>query len=337
MEKESFHNGKNVPLENVQKELSSGEDGAVRNDELPAQKPGAILAAKRTEAGITEEQMAARLKMTLRQIRELEADNYEALHGIAISRGFVRAYARSLKIDPEPLVAMFGEKATPSESIKIKMSAQRAGASFVPSQMPVRKNKRSTTGKFIIALIVLIIVAVVAWNMKLFSFAGKQNRKDVPETALLKPAEAPSQENKVPDTRSQDLQENQVQVNEASKSVRTEDSGVGNTGTTGNAEQPNTSTPIQTDSAEKAMVEGEAKLSLLKMNFSERSWVRVQKQDGSVITEYTGQPGEQRQLEVGEPVTVIIGYAPGVQMEFRGTPVDVAASAVNTVARISLK
>lgn len=338
MEKESFHTEKDIPPESVQKEFSSGENESVRNDETPAKKPGAILAAKRAEAGISEEQMASRLKMTLRQIRHLEADNYEALHGIAISRGFVRAYARSLKIDPEPLVAMFGEKATPSASTKIKMSVQKSGESFVPNRMPFRKKNRSITGKFVIALIVLIIAAVVAWNMKLFSFAGKQNRKDMPEATLLKPADVPPSENRMPDAGNPNSQANTEQVQDTSKEAQpAADTGTGNTVKTDKTAQLAALAAMQTGSSERAVTGTEARLPVLKMNFSEKSWVRVQKQDGSVIAEYTGQPGDQRQLEVSEPVTVIVGYAPGVSMEFRGAPVNVAASAVNSVARISLK
>ena len=73
------------------------------------------------------------------------------------------------------------------------------------------------------------------------------------------------------------------------------------------------------------------------MNFSEKSWVRVQGNDGTVLAEYMGLPGEQRSLDINGPVTVIVGYAPGVRMTFRGAPVDLESHAVNSVARISLK
>ena len=104
----------NVQSDNTEKTsqqtvMESGQDTGATPEGADKQKPGAILAAKRKAAGIAEEQIASRLKMTLRQLQALEADDYDTLHGIAISRGFVRAYARVLKVDPEPLVAMFGE------------------------------------------------------------------------------------------------------------------------------------------------------------------------------------------------------------------------------------
>ena len=77
--------------------------------------------------------------------------------------------------------------------------------------------------------------------------------------------------------------------------------------------------------------------SLLVVNFREKSWLQIQKKDGSVIAEYIGKPGEKRQLEVTEPVTVIVGFAPGVNMEFKGAPVDLASNTSNSVAKVTLK
>ncbi|QNM95603.1 RodZ domain-containing protein [Chitinimonas koreensis] len=66
--------------------------------------PGAILAAHRKEAGLSLEEVAGELKLSRRQIEALEADDYGALPGNTFVRGFVRNYARFLKIDAQPLV-----------------------------------------------------------------------------------------------------------------------------------------------------------------------------------------------------------------------------------------
>lgn len=80
--------------------------------------------------------------MSVRQVRFLEADDYEALHGMATARGFVRAYARILQMDPEPLVASFADK---------KKTSAPAGASQGKSAEPFVKNRepfREKTGEF---------------------------------------------------------------------------------------------------------------------------------------------------------------------------------------------
>ena len=65
--------------------------------------PGAELARQREARGWTVAEVADQLNLAARQIAALEADNYAALPGMAIVRGFIRAYAKLLKIDATPL------------------------------------------------------------------------------------------------------------------------------------------------------------------------------------------------------------------------------------------
>jgi cytoskeleton protein RodZ len=70
----------------------------------PALTVGQTLQAGRVAAGLTVAAVAQSLKFSTRQIEALEADNYAALPGNTIVRGFVRSYARLLRIDPEDLL-----------------------------------------------------------------------------------------------------------------------------------------------------------------------------------------------------------------------------------------
>lgn len=68
--------------------------------------PGRTLAAQREAMGWTVEQVADQLKLAVRQVVALEAGDYAALPGPAVVRGFVRAYAKIVKLDAAPLVAL---------------------------------------------------------------------------------------------------------------------------------------------------------------------------------------------------------------------------------------
>jgi cytoskeleton protein RodZ len=72
--------------------------------------PGAQLLAARQVLGWTPEQVAEQLKWSPRQVLALEAGDYKALPGIATVRGFLRAYAKLLKLDPAPLVAQYDQQ-----------------------------------------------------------------------------------------------------------------------------------------------------------------------------------------------------------------------------------
>ena len=86
------------------------------NDDVPAghdPKPGresvgTRLSAEREALGWSVEQVASQLNLAPRQIQALEQDNYAALPGIASVRGFIRAYAKLLKIDPAVKTPSFG-------------------------------------------------------------------------------------------------------------------------------------------------------------------------------------------------------------------------------------
>ncbi|MCX7892280.1 MAG: DUF4115 domain-containing protein [Burkholderiales bacterium] len=72
-------------------------------EERPA-SPGRALAAAREARGLTVADVAMRIKFSPRQIEALEGDDFGALPGGTFARGMVRAYARFLDLDPEPLV-----------------------------------------------------------------------------------------------------------------------------------------------------------------------------------------------------------------------------------------
>lgn len=305
-----------------------GNDVAPSAESAQPQKPGAILGARRIAAGISEEQIASRLKMSVRQVRFLEADDYEALHGMATARGFVRAYARILQMDPEPLVASFADKK--KISAPAGASQGKSAEPFVKNREPFRK-KRGNSGKIAILVIIVVGVLVVASNMNFFSFMDKFKKESADKaTPAVAPVSAP-----VPATGTKDAVS--PAGDQATPEAKPADQAAANTA--GQTNQANA--PVQTPTPQNApVVAAQAaaeKGSLLVVNFREKSWLQIQKKDGSVIAEYIGKPGEKRQLEVTEPVTVIVGFAPGVNMEFKGTPVDLASNTSNSVAKVTLK
>lgn len=311
----------------------TGNTDAASNETAQSQKPGAILSARRIAAGISEAQIASRLKMSVTQVRHLEADDYAALHGMAIARGFVRAYARVLQMDPEPLVAFFAEKKNVPAPVNVQQG--KPAEPFVKNREPF-KSKRGASGKIVILLIIVIVALVVAWNMKLFKFDRNMQKKEMPEVIAPKAEQAPAQAVPVADSK-ETAPASDPASNAANKPA--DQAAANMAGTTNqnlNTNGPATAPAVRNTSAivEKA---SDAKGALLVINFREKSWLQIQKKDGSVIAEYIGKPGEKRQLDVTEPVTVIVGFAPGVSMEFKGVPVDLVSSTSNSVAKVTLK
>lgn len=68
--------------------------------------PGAKLTTARTAMGWSVDQVASQLKLAKRQIVAIEADDYASLPEPAVIRGFIRTYAKLLKLDVAPLLVL---------------------------------------------------------------------------------------------------------------------------------------------------------------------------------------------------------------------------------------
>ena len=67
--------------------------------------PGAFLAAKRGERGLTLQQASTATRIRLEHLSALEADEPELLPAPVYARGYLRTYARYLGLDEDSLVA----------------------------------------------------------------------------------------------------------------------------------------------------------------------------------------------------------------------------------------
>lgn len=116
-----------------------------------ALSPGTQLATARNALGWSVEQVAAQLKLATRQIVALEADDYAALPEPAVVRGFIRAYAKLLKLDAAPLVALI---ALEEGEAKLEQTVNRE-SSGSPSRL-----------KMIVFGLVLLFVALLVLVVK---------------------------------------------------------------------------------------------------------------------------------------------------------------------------
>ena len=80
---------------------------------------GRQLRAAREAAGLTTADVAQSLKFSQRQVEQLEADDYAALPGTTIVRGFARSYARLLGLDVATLLQLLDAR-TPNVPAEVR-------------------------------------------------------------------------------------------------------------------------------------------------------------------------------------------------------------------------
>ncbi|MEB0032554.1 helix-turn-helix transcriptional regulator, partial [Undibacterium sp. RTI2.1] len=105
-------NDAGVSLPEDQLNLSIVADDVVI-DTSTIKSAGAFLALMRQQKDFTVQQIADQLKLSARQIIALEADQFDALPKMVIVRGFIRSYAKLLKIDGEPILALLPKNLEP--------------------------------------------------------------------------------------------------------------------------------------------------------------------------------------------------------------------------------
>lgn len=286
-------------------------------------KPGALLAAKRAEAGLSEEQIMSRLKMTVRQLRELEADNFDKIHGIAITRGFVRAYAKVLQIDPEPLIAMYPDenKVTRQPPVTRQPTQVTPPPSTSPRAIPA--GKRQNKSKMIAYLLFVIILigglfAARQYGLLELNFKKKSNGE------LTKVAAVEVSQTETPAAQApQNPDANAAQDNAPPTAE----------GAAATAQPADANATPAVDAAQPAAVTTENTLTL---NFSGQTWVQILRADSTVLFEYKGQAGDVQKLEIKEPVTFVVGDPALIQVEFRGAPLSLNRTEPESAARVNL-
>ena len=154
--------------------------------------PGATLAAQREAMGWTVEQVAEQLKLAVRQVVAIEAADYAALPSPAVTRGFVRAYAKLLKIDAAPLVAKIEMNMPPEAQAGVTASIPRREqrpASFSQSRFPIGGKRNKVPVGLIAGVAVLIAAGAALWHFGLIP--GSQQPEAEHGALLETPAVSP--------------------------------------------------------------------------------------------------------------------------------------------------
>lgn len=298
------------------------------------QGPGAELAAQRKARAWTIEQVASQLNLAPRQIQALEENNYAILPGMASVRGFIRAYAKILKIDAQPLMTMVANDITAAIeplSIRRPLATPFSENSRLPSLGGARK-----PSKIMFVIVPAMILAAVAftgyqmgWGLEFETFLKKM--------ALSAPLATPGQDAlavKLPEAKSL---VNPDSARYGSVSMAT----IPNTGAI--LPQPTGVSPVTIAASDLQAVGKDA--LILKIHGD--SWIEIRQSGNNsanhentsnkVLVSHLVKAGSNETFEVTEPVSVTIGNAADVEATLRGVSLDLKSNTKNNIARLNLK
>lgn len=154
--------------------------------------PGSVLQSAREARSLTVFEVAQSLKFSPRQIEALEADDFAALPpGTTFLRGFVRGYAKLLKLDPEPLLAMLDAR-SPAAPPDVR-APQNMGVAATPVAGGRRSSRPLLIGS---ALLAALAAGLAAWQ-----FFGQPEEQVAVEPAPVESAPADPAAVRPPDVR----------------------------------------------------------------------------------------------------------------------------------------
>jgi cytoskeleton protein RodZ len=119
------------------------------------ESPGRSLREARELRGLSVADVVNAIKFSPRQIEAIERNDFEQLPGATFVRGFIRSYAKLLRLDPFPLLAML-ERETPKADAQIHLPKDTGAA------LPQPGERRSYLPYFALLVTVAAVVIAVA-------------------------------------------------------------------------------------------------------------------------------------------------------------------------------
>jgi len=327
--------------------------------------PGALLAAQRQAKGWSVEHAASQLKFATRQVIALEEDNYAALPGPVIVRGFVRAYAKLLGLDANALVASLPQDG-PAQSGQI--TPQRTlSTPFSESPLPLGNRSRFSPGLVVGGVLVVLLVGAAAVIHRTDAFNDvpqlawlKQGAKATSEEPAATPAQTDAQQDLPPEVQDgsdkSKLEKVESAVTSAASSASSAITNVSER--VASAVAPSAPEPVAAKTPAPAVEPAQPKVAtapvnpgspvtgslnisnskdLLRLTFREDSWVEIRRGDKSTMISRLLKAGTTESFDINEPVTLVVGNAAGVDASLRGSRLDLETGSNSNVARLSLK
>lgn len=280
--------------------------------------PGASLSAARNEIGLSVADVARSLRLSVRQIEAIEADDFDKLPGKTFLRGFLRNYAKLLNIDPEPLL-----ESCQHTAVQALTQLQPQPISVPPGQVEISasRSQRTFSGKqsspwLRYVPVALIILALLGWVVFELLDGSRVN------TVVVKPSGDDSAAVALPLPPVQSQAQSELPAQAA---VETPLSPA--------PKEEISSTSQKAPNQDAAIPQGTTKV---KLTFSGESWIDIKDKSGRTIFKQTGQAGNEQVISGTPPFALTVGKAANVKVYYNDQPIDLVPHTNGDVARLTL-
>ncbi|MGY6404581.1 cytoskeleton protein RodZ [Vibrio parahaemolyticus] len=298
---------------------------------------GTLLKNKRESLGMTQKQVADRLRLRVSVIEDIENNRFESQQVATFTRGYLRSYAKFVGLDEKVVLVALEQTADvkPKEQ-EIEMQ------SFSRKTKHEKHNSRIMLLTWVIAIVIIGISAAWWWqNQQENSLAqvvaeanvetSQPSADEIADIDLMTeeeliastPAELAASNNTASESSINAAQNDEVVPAETEES------------TTEATQEPVAVIEAAEEVQEESPVVPEG-MTLLTMKFKADCWIQVKDTNGKTLVSGTQKPGQDVELTGKAPFKVILGAPEGVTMTFASEPVDLSGYTSGKVARFTL-
>ncbi|HHF3094680.1 TPA: cytoskeleton protein RodZ [Vibrio diabolicus] len=298
---------------------------------------GTLLKNKRESLGMSQKQVADRLRLRVSVIEDIENNRFESQQVATFTRGYLRSYAKFVGLDEKMVLTALEQTADvqPQEQ-EIEMQ------SFSRKTKDEKHNSRIMLLTWVIGLVIIGISAAWWWqNQQENSLtkevtdssveAPKPTAQELADIDLMTAEELiASTPEEVVSTSNDVVETSEVPVEQGSAPLLAETENT----TSVDSEEP--VAVIETAEEEQPAPVVPEGMTLLTMKFKADCWIQVKDTNGKTLVSGTHKPGQDVELTGKAPFKVILGAPEGVTMTFASEPVDLSRYTSGKVARFTL-
>jgi len=271
---------------------------------------GATFRKAREAAGLPLEKIAAETRISTRFLLAIESEDFHLLPGGIFNRGFVRAYAAHLGLDPDQAVADYSRvSAASDEPLEVLRDEERAST------------RRAERSLYPIAAAILIILVVLYYIVNRgpsakppappAPVAAAQETPSPPAEAANAPIETPPEPTAVPAATpsGQPAPPNGPALTAAPASTAP-----------ASTPAPVLATPkppAVADQSKTTASNPAASTLVLDVDVKEATWVHITA-DGTVALNDTLSPGATRRIAAEKSIDITLGNAGGASLKING-------------------
>ncbi|EKO3503916.1 DUF4115 domain-containing protein [Vibrio fluvialis] len=292
-------------------------------ESTPKVQPGTLLKEKREALGLTQKQVADRLRLRVTIIQNIEENNFDSDLVATFTRGYLRSYAKAVGLAEHLVLDAFEESVTPEPQ-------EQTMQSFSKKTKREKHDSRIMTITWIILLVIIGMSSLWWWqNNEQDTLKPDQGTEAV--SAVADQAAAPATEEVQPEFNT--IEPTQA---EAESDAQPSDEPTGDEMAMEDPMPAQEEAVVEPQTTPAAPTAEATSGDLLTMNFSSDCWVQVKDATGKTLSTGIKKAGETLNLRGQKPLQVILGAPEGVSVTFASEPVDLSGYTSGKVARFTL-